>query len=77
MLALFHKLELKYRGPWEMVLDIYKRCRGGSQDPREVGEDGAAAYPPVRVCSVCMLVAFVDCNRCFNRSFFVCHVIGS
>lgn len=35
ILALFHKLEMKYRGP----LDIYKKCCGKKQGQPEARED--------------------------------------
>ena len=40
ILALFLKLELKYRGPWKIVEAIYKRCRGGRQGQAETSENG-------------------------------------
>ena len=47
ILALFLKLELKYRGPWEIVKVIYKKCHsgrqgqvGGRQGQAETNENG-------------------------------------
>ena len=57
VLALFHKVEMKYRGPVDLVKDLYKRfsCRKTAQQQPEGG--AAAADPTVRVLSVwwCML----------------------
>ena len=40
ILALFLKLELKYRGPWAIVKVIYKRCHSGRQGQAETSENG-------------------------------------
>ena len=64
VLALFHKLEMKYRGPYDIVKAVYGKCCSGRKGQQQARGDATDAGPSVRlwVWNVCMMCGGVMCG---------------
>lgn len=65
VLALFHKVEMKYRGPVELVKDIYKRLTSRKEGQGEEEGGSAEADPSVSGGQWWAMVGCgVSCDEC-------------